>query len=426
MEQLCMQSVYRNRRELLISRIKQHMPAVSDGIVLLAGAFEQSLYRFRQESSLYYYTGLNEPAVVLALDFSGASTLYIPDFGNERGKWVTLAISLDSNPADYGVDAIKPLGEPAQGYAYGPYFNKAGYAQLVRDLDARINASTVLFSLFNKESMLFEQQALIKSIQEVMTKQFAATHDMSSVVHRQRRSKDMQEIMLIKEAIAITSKAQAVAAASIARDVAESSVQAEIEKVFTAYGAQRPSFPSIVACGVNSTILHYTDNNKFLRSGDLVVVDIGAEYHHYAADLTRTYPVGGFFSAEQKKIYQMVLDAQTEIAAYAKPGMFLRNAAAKEQSLHYLTGQFFKRYGHEQYFPHGIGHYMGLDVHDVGDYTQPLMPGDVFTIEPGLYLRDKAIGVRIEDDYLMTEQGAICLSADLPKEVAAIEDLFVR
>ena len=185
----------------------------------------------------------------------------------------------------------------------------------------------------------------------------------------------------------------------------------------------RVAFPSIVASGKNGTILHYTDNSGTMRDGDLVVVDIGAEYRYYCADLTRTYPVSGTFTDRQRELYNLVLETQEYIASIAKPGMFLKNEDHPEQSLHHCAQQYLKERGYDQYFSHGIGHFLGLDVHDVGNVKEPLREHDVFTMEPGIYIPEEGIGIRIEDNYLMVKKGVVCLSEQLPKEPAIIEEM---
>jgi Xaa-Pro aminopeptidase len=222
----------------------------------------------------------------------------------------------------------------------------------------------------------------------------------------------------------ITTVAHGAAARALRPGLREYELQAVIEAEFLRQGALLSAFPSIIGGGVKSTVLHYVGNNRVLEAEDLVVVDIGAEYQYYAADLTRTYPVGGKYSARQREIYELVLEAQQYAAEIAKPGMFLRNIATKEQSLQWLVVEFFKKHKLEKYFPHGLGHYIGLDVHDVGSFMEELQPGDVITIEPGLYLRDEEIGVRIEDDYLVTATGVTCLSAALPKKILDIESIM--
>ncbi|QQR63393.1 M24 family metallopeptidase [bacterium] len=202
--------------------------------------------------------------------------------------------------------------------------------------------------------------------------------------------------------------------------IGEAEVHGNIAYVM--YGSNATeAFASIVGSGFNSTVLHYHKNNDQLKTGELVVVDIGAEKDMYCADLTRTYPVSGRFSARQKVVYELVLETQEYIASIAKPGMYLKNNSHHDQSLHHLAKAFLAKAGYEQYFPHGIGHYLGLDVHDVGSYQEPLQEGDVFTIEPGIYIPEEALGVRIEDDYWLTPKGAVCLSEGLPKTVAEVQ-----
>ena len=190
----------------------------------------------------------------------------------------------------------------------------------------------------------------------------------------------------------------------------------------TESGATR-AFASVVGSGKNSTILHYVDNKSNLPSGGLVVVDIGASLNHYCADITRTYPVNGKFSDRQKQVYQDVLDAQEYIAKLVKPGIYLNNKEHPEQSLSHLSKKFLQEKGYdvEKEFPHGIGHYVGLDVHDVGSYKTVLAVGDVITVEPGIYLRKESLGVRIEDMYWVVKDGAICLSEEIPKKIKGVE-----
>ncbi len=186
----------------------------------------------------------------------------------------------------------------------------------------------------------------------------------------------------------------------------------------------RAAFPSIVATGKNATILHYTLNNAQLKNGDLVIIDIGAEYDYYAADITRTYPVSGFFTKRQREVYDLVLEAQEYIAALAKPGMWLSNKDEQDKSLNHLAKKYLEERGYGKFFPHGIGHFLGLDVHDVGDAKQPLESGDVITIEPGIYIPEESLGVRIEDDYWIVEDGAMCLSEYIPKQAKEIEQMM--
>ena len=235
--------------------------------------------------------------------------------------------------------------------------------------------------------------------------------DVSGVVHKSRRVKEDHEINLIYKAAQITSLAIQSAAKSIESGKHEFQIQAVIEYIFRETAAAVPAFPSIIATGKNTTILHSSDRNTKLHADDLVVIDIGAEYGNYASDLTRTFPVGGKFSVRQKEVYDIVLQTQKHIESLAVPGMYLNNPKLPEKSLQHQAVKFLEKYGYSKYFVHGIGHFLGLDVHDVGSGDIPLQPGDVFTIEPGIYIPQENIGIRIEDDYAMADDGVVCLSA---------------
>jgi len=249
--------------------------------------------------------------------------------------------------------------------------------------------------------------------------------DISSLAAQMRRSKDMSEIERLFSAVELSVLAHEAAAQAIAPDVLECEVQAQVEYIFTA-GKARPAFPTIVASGQSSTILHCEPTEDPLVAGDVVIVDCGAELSNYCGDLSLTYPVSGVFNARQKELYALVLDLQAYIASMVKPGFWFTNNEEQEKSLNHLARNFLReRGGYDVYFTHGIGHFLGLDVHDVGDATIPLAEGDVFTIEPGLYLPDEKIGIRIEDDYWLTKNGAICLSESLPRKAEEIE-LFMK
>ncbi|HSW74009.1 MAG TPA: M24 family metallopeptidase, partial [Candidatus Limnocylindria bacterium] len=249
--------------------------------------------------------------------------------------------------------------------------------------------------------------------------------DVSKEVAILRRKKDKHEIGVMYKAIEVTMLAQEAAAHTIADGVAECEVQGSLEYIFTCSGA-RTAFPSIVGSGKNSTVLHYVENKDTLRDGGLVVVDIGAEYDYYCADLTRTYPVSGVFTPRQREIYNLVLDTQAYVASIAKPGMWLSNKEKPDQSLNHLAKKYLDERGYGQYFFHGIGHFLGLDVHDVGDHSRPLQEGDVITIEPGIYIAKEELGIRIEDDYWVVSDGVICLSENLPKQADEIEAMMAR
>lgn len=410
------------RRQKLALAISKAVGGAS-GSIIIPASFEEERRRFRQNSYFYYLFGITEPAAVGVLALNGKATLYLPDFGGARSQWVDEQIGLASDPALFFLEEIEPLGEPQAGYSSAPVFTAEAYKYLIDDLQQEHLAAGTLASVGGGSAGEVILQNLLNFIvARLGTKE--PFYNATPYVDNLRRIKAPEEIISLKKAIAITEAAHEAVTKSLRSGMREYELQSIIEGEFLRNGALLTAFPSIVGGGVKSTVLHYVDNNRVLEEGEVVVVDIGAEYEYYAADLTRTYPIGGRYSAAQRKIYDLVLEAQQYAVSKARPGMFLRNVAAKEQSLHWLVVDFFKKHGMEKFFPHGLGHYLGLDVHDVGSYLEPLQEGDVFTIEPGLYLRDEAIGVRIEDDYLMTSAGAECLSKKMPKKAEEIEKLI--
>jgi Xaa-Pro aminopeptidase len=195
----------------------------------------------------------------------------------------------------------------------------------------------------------------------------------------------------------------------------EYEVEAALEYEFRRNGAERPGFPSIVGSGPFSTVLHYDKSERRMQAGEVVVVDVGAEYGGYSGDVSRTYPVSGKFSPRQREIYQIVLDAQKAAIAKVKPG-------ARISDLHQAAMGYIRSKGYDKYFIHGTSHHIGLDVHDVGETSRPLEPNMVITVEPGIYIPEEQIGIRIEDDVLVTPTGYRVLST-FPKEISEIEAL---
>lgn len=416
---------YSDRRKELIELVKETMPqARNGGVIVLFAGFEQSRGVFRQESSFYYFTGITEPGVVAVLNLDGTSTLWIPNCGSEREKWMTSVLNTSDEQAQkLGFTDIKHLGSQCAGYQLYCMFPRSEYEQLLADLQRYIGAQMPIFTLMPSNPKEYgEQRLLLERLKGFLPELSQSLVDISPLVAGMRRTKDFKEIELIYKAIELTSMAQEVAAQTIAPGVLECEVQAGIEYIFTG-SAARTAFPSIVASGKNGTVLHYHDNNAEIQPGDLVIVDIGAEYNYYCADITRTYPASGTFTPRQRELYDLVLETQEYIASIAKPGYWLSNKEHPEQSLNHLAKKYLQDRGYGTYFTHGIGHYLGLDVHDVGDYATPLQPGDVITIEPGIYIPQEGIGIRIEDDYWIVEDGAECLSEYIPKAAKDIEAL---
>ena len=234
--------------------------------------------------------------------------------------------------------------------------------------------------------------------------------------------KDADEIARLRKAIDITAEAQREAMRAAAPGMWEYEIEAVIEYTFRRRGAERVGFPSIVGSGINSTTLHYDKSRRRTEAGDLVVMDIGAEWGYYSADVTRTIPVSGKFTARQRAIYDLVYGAQQAAIDSVRPGMTIGQLTSIAQT--YMREHSGKLCGDQpcnRYFIHGLSHWLGMDVHDVGPFNVPLRAGMVFTIEPGIYLPEERLGVRIEDDILVTETGGEVLSRGAPRTAADVE-----
>ncbi|OGB84342.1 hypothetical protein A3F66_04675 [candidate division TM6 bacterium RIFCSPHIGHO2_12_FULL_32_22] len=392
-------SIYKERRQKLVEKI-----SAKSGKILLFSGFEQERTKFVQDSSFYYFTGINEPGIVLLIDIATfKSTLLVPKFATNRADWVIQENLVDS------VDDQDFLGDEIRGYSIKPFFNEATYRNLIKILSETDNIFTTCpknVGPYSEQLFLLERLAKFVDFSDKL-------NDISLFIAQLRQVKDKHEIELLYKAIDITSMSFEAAQNAIKAGATEAEIKAAIEYVFTAADSEN-AFPSIVASGKNSTVLHYTGSDKELKNGELVVIDIGSMYKHYCSDLTRTFAVSSF-SKRQQEIFDIVLETQNYIASIARPGLWLSNENHKDESLHHLAKEFLKEKGYAEYFIHGIGHYLGLDVHDVGDYSEPLQKDNVITIEPGIYIPKEELGVRIEDNYWIVEDGVVCLSENLSK-----------
>ncbi len=360
---------YKERRERLEQRIKGN-------VLVLRAAPEEELVEYQQERNFYYLTGFDEPNAILLLD--AASTppedfLFLP----ER----------------------KPLEERWTGTKLGP------------------GPEAETATGFSKVLPVSEFDATLKKASERAKSVYGVKEVVNDIAHL-RQTKSPTEVALLEKAVRITLKGQEAAARTIAPGVMEYEVEAALEYEFRRNGAERPGFPSIVGSGPFSTILHYDKNTRRMESGDVVVVDIGAEWGGYSADVTRTYPVSGKFSPRQREIYQIVLDAQKAAMAKIKPGVTFRD-------IHQASSSYIRSKGYEKYFIHGTSHHIGLEVHDAGSTERPLEPNMVITVEPGIYISEEQLGVRIEDDVVVTPTGYRMLST-FPKEIDEIEALVQK
>lgn len=416
-------AVFKQRRMALIEQIKRNNSG-KNGLCLLIGNYEDERSRFRQEGSLYYFSGIEEPGVALTIDFDEKTTLYIPQFDAQRAQWVSSSIVPDASSCQrLGVDAIVYAGEPIKGYSAPLLGSLNQYKTLLHVLSEVCKNNGSIFTINPEQSRAnVVQKIVLNQLTTFAPELVASLVDVSAVIGRIRRKKSKDEIELLYKAIELTMIAHQGAACAIEPGKKEIEIQAGIDYVFNETGA-RPAFPSIVATGIHGTVLHYTPSNYFFKKDELVVVDIGADVEYYCADITRTYPVSGTFTKRQRELYQVVLDTQKHIMQLAKPGMWLCNKNELEKSLHHQAVAYLEKYKYGHYFTHTIGHFLGIDVHDVGDVNEPLQEGDVITIEPGLYLPHENTGIRIEDDFWIVKDGCVCLSEDLPRDVDSIQEM---
>jgi Xaa-Pro aminopeptidase len=246
-----------------------------------------------------------------------------------------------------------------------------------------------------------------------------------------RMVKSQAELALIRKAVEASVDAHLAAMKAVRPGVWEYEIAALMNYEYARRGSEWPSYPPIVGSGFYSTVLHYDQDDHQMTDGEVVVMDVAGSYSGYASDITRTLPVNGHFTARQREIYEIVLGAQNAVLAAAKPGMTLGRGATN--SLQSVAFNYINTHGKDlhgkplgQYFIHGIGHNVGLNVHDPADNGAPLQPNMVITDEPGLYIPEEKIGVRIEDDLLITETGAELLSRRLPRTVDEIEKIMSR
>ncbi|ONG39143.1 Xaa-Pro aminopeptidase [Alkanindiges hydrocarboniclasticus] len=395
-------------------------------------------YKFRADSSFYYLTGFAEPEAVAVLD-SGCTqpyTLFCRERNREMEIWNGLRAGTEGAVNQYAADQafiIQQLDEQIIGLLSG---KKRLYVRLGQDAEFDLRVTGWLKKIAANQRQ--GGQGPVEIIQ------------LDSILDEMRLFKDPHEINLMRKAAQISAQAHMRAMQQAKPGMMEYALEAELLYVFAQNGCQT-AYNSIVGGGANGCILHYVENNQPLKDGDLVLIDAGAELDHYAADITRTFPVNGQFSPEQKALYELVLKAQLAAIEATKPGNHYR--LPHETAVRILTeglvelgllqgnvDELISSEAYRQFYMHGTGHWLGMDVHDVGSYKlnnewRPYQPGMVVTVEPGLYIapddetveaRWRGIGIRIEDDVLLTTTGNEVLTKDVPKTVEEIEALMQK
>ncbi len=433
---------YKQRRDRLMAAIGQGTAIVASApLVVMHNDVE---HIFRQDSDFYYLTGFNEPeaiAVFAPHHEEHQFILFVPPKDPEKETWTGIRAGIEGAQSEFGADIAYPITE------------------LDEHLPQYLAEAERLYYHFgqdeatNQKILHHWQRQLAQIVRRGTGPQALVNSD--TIVHPMRQVKSEAELTLLRRACDISVQAHQRAMEYSRPGLYEYQVQAELETIFRREGGYGPAYPSIVAAGKNACILHYINNNSPLQDGDLLLIDAGCSYGYYNGDITRTFPVNGKFTPEQRTLYEIVLAAQLAAIASVQPGKPYHEYHETAVSvivdglldLGLLRGdkeEIIKEEKYKPFYMHRTGHWLGLDVHDVGFYKldaetwKPLEPGNVLTVEPGIYISPdikpadgqpeipeqwRGIGIRIEDDVLVTSLGNDVLTAGVPK---AIEDLESR
>jgi Xaa-Pro aminopeptidase len=391
------QSEYKQRRTAL-------RKGVPDGLVILFGATEKDHGDLRspffQEANFYYLTGWTEPGAILVIA-PEEEMLFIPKRDEEQEKWTGPKIA----PGDAGAITATGFDRVAASESFESH--------ILRWLDS----AKRIYTLARQPSADLVRKLL--PLRDI--------GDISMHIARLRMVKSQAEIEMIQHSTDVGIQAHKAGWRAIKPGVPEYQIASVMSYVYYGNGCERHAYAPIVGSGINAATLHYSKNRRTMDRGDLILMDVGPECSMYATDITRTVPVNGKFTPRQREIYEVVLGAQKAAIAAIKPGVMM-GARTTKSGLHKIAADYIDSHGKDKnggslgkYFTHSLGHHVGLDVHDAFDPTLPLAAGMIVTVEPGIYIPEENIGVRIEDMVLVTENGAKILSSSLPRDVDEIE-----
>lgn len=394
-------------------------------------------YRFRQDSDFFYLTGFEEPEAIAVIKPGDEHeyVLFVRPRDPEREIWDGRRAGVEGAKSEFGAHEAFPVAE---------FDSKL--------TDILNDAETLYYRLGvhpDLDDKIIREIARMRGLNRKPIHPPTTIVDPATIVHELRVIKSPDELELMQKAADIAAEAHVEAMKTARAGMREYELEALIEQVFRRHGAAGPAYTSIVGAGPNATVLHYINNDGELRDGELLLVDAGAEYKGYASDITRTFPINGRYSQGQREIYELVLKAQMSCVEMVRPG--ITHDQLKQHSIEVLTEgmvelgllqgepeQLIKDKKYEKFYMHGLGHMLGIDVHDVGAYyhgkeSRALEPGVVMTVEPGLYIAPDTkdvpekylgIGVRIEDDVLCTNDAPRVLTNKVPKQTEEIEELM--
>jgi Xaa-Pro aminopeptidase len=426
---------YASRREKALAAFGEGVAIIPSARTILRNG--DSSYAFRQDSDFYYLTGFNEPDAVLVLapERDGErSVLFLRPRDRDLEVWTGARLGVDAAPQTLSVDEAHPIAE---------------LESLLPEL--LVGATTLHYSFGANDAVDRIVRNALETARERTRRGGRSPYivaEPSATLHPMRLRKDAGELDVLRQACAITHAGHVAGMRATRPGAYEYTIQATIENEYRRLGAQSIAYESIVAGGDNATVLHYVDNRDRLESGQLLLVDSGCELDCYATDVTRTWPVDGRFTPEQRAIYDVVLAAQQAAIDRVRPGVarnefhdtavrVITEGLIDVGLLHGSVVDNVESEAYREYYMHGTGHWLGLDVHDAGPYREQddtplrLQPGMITTIEPGIYVRRdsdapdrfKGIGIRIEDDILVTPDGNENLTAAIPKTIDEIEAL---
>lgn len=419
-----------------------------NAVAIIPAAHEQvrsydTEFKFRQDSDFWYLTGFPEPDAIAVIDPQNKKspyTLYVRPRDPLMETWFGRRQGVDGAVKNFGADKAFSI--------------EKFEADLPKILDGREK----LYYRFSVDHALDAQ--VLKYLSNQRQRRLKTAYpphtiiDPTVITGEMRLHKTADEVELMQKAATISAEAHILAMKKVKPGMNESQVEALMEAYMRDQGASGVGYNSIIGGGENATILHYVENNQVLKDGDLILIDSGAEYQGYSGDITRTFPVNGKFTEAQREVYDVVLDVLYKCIEFTRPGNtvkqrqdlsieLLTEGMVKLGLLKGKTSDLIKKKAYLKYYMHGVGHYLGLDVHDAGRYftdqsaknSRPFAPGMVLTVEPGLYIppddktapaKYRGIGIRIEDDVLVTADGNLNLTDKVVKEADEIEALMSK
>jgi Xaa-Pro aminopeptidase len=428
---------YESRRRALLERLDRGVAVLRAAPVTVRNNDVEHAYR--QDSDLLYLTGLDEPDCALVLSnvhSEHRSVLFVRPRNPDREMWEGPRVGVDEAPKRYGVNVAYSIDELAD--------KLPGYLLNVQKLMTRMGSNAAY------DAAIFKAIGAARSRARNGGSWPTEIIDPTLIIDEMRLVKSDCELQMVRRAIQITAEGHLRAMRETRPGMKEYEIEALLSHTYRSGGAERHAYEPIVGSGPNGTVLHYVRNNRVIEPNDLVLIDSGAEYGYYAADVTRTFPASGKFTAEQRQIYQIVLDAQLAALGDVRPGVSVEDLHRKacEVIVDGLLGlgllggdraEILDTQSYKRFFPHRTSHWLGMDVHDVGRYfvdSKPrgLSAGMLLTVEPGIYVppgdsapkQYQGIGVRIEDDVLVTDSGCEVLTAAVPKTIAELEAVCGR